>query len=271
MWRRWALGLLVAGTVAASAIVVVTPISSAPDPCAGFDFCDEFNDASIDTAKWTVLNTHADLDNSEPGCYTPANVTETGGNLVELVERRTFTCGDTTGSSDYALGNVQMKSYSFTNGTVDVRAKWAGCQGCWPSVWMLGTNCQSPAYLVNGHNPGTCVWPQAGSQEVDIAEFLASDFTRAWQNVFTSGGTTSHSGDVGADASADFHVYTMVRSAGSLVFKIDGTVTNTYTSNLPSGPMFVIFEASIGQSGGTIDDGTLPATTQIDYIHVTEG
>ena len=242
---------------------------SAPDPCAGYRFCDEFNGAGLDTSKWIAVNSHADRSNSEPGCYTSHNVSEGSGVLTETIEHRAFTCPDATGSNDYPTGAIQMKSFSFTYGTVDVRAKVAGCGGCWPAIWMLGSECQSPAWLVNGNDPATCHWPDAGSQEIDVAEFLSSSFTAARNNLITSAGTESELTDRFADGSRNFHVYTLVWSPGSLVFKVDGTTQNTYSTAVPSSPMFLIINTSIGGNGGTIDNATLPAQTQIDYVHVS--
>lgn len=244
-----------------------------PDPCdgAGYSFCDEFVGSSVDTTKWVVLDAHADPSNSEPGCYKPAQTTVTGGNLVETVAKQSSSCPTGTTPVSYISGAVQWNSYKFTNGTLEVRAKVAGCTGCWPAVWMLGEDCQEPDWL-HADISGACNWPNAGSQEVDVAEFLSSDFAKAWHNIFTTAGTQSNYGDVtsGGNAAAAFHTYTMVRSSGSMVFKVDGVTTRTYSSGLPSGPMFLILNTSIGASGGSITDGTLPATTQIDYVHVTE-
>lgn len=259
--------------LAAGAVAVPVVTGGGTDPCAGFDFCDEFTASSIDTAKWDVLNSHADPTNSEPGCYLPGQTTQTGdGYLTETVKKQASTpCPDGPSPVNYISGAVQMNTYNWTNGTLEVRAKVAGCTGCWPAVWMLGTSCQTPTWLA-ADIAGTCVWPTAGSQEVDVAEFLSSDFAKAWHNIFISGTTQSNYGDVtsGGNAAAAFHIYTMVRSAGSMVFKVDGVTTRTYTTNLPSGPMFLIINTSIGASGGSITDGTLPATTQVDYVHVTE-
>jgi beta-glucanase (GH16 family) len=280
-WRgmRGAIVAICAGVLAVGAIVApatrwtpgATPTPTV-DPCASFTFCDEFNGSSVDTSKWTVLNSHGDLGNSELECYTPGNVTESGGVLTETIEHRTFTCGDTTGSNSYPSGAIQTKTFSFTNGTLDVKAKVAGCTGCWPAIWLLGTDCQSPAYMVNGNDPAGCNWPNSGSNEVDVSEFLSSNFTVDWNNVFTAGGTTSHSGSVGTGVDAGdqkFHIYTFVRDASSVTFKVDGVQTNRYTTNLPTGALFLIINTAIGGSGGSVTDATLPATTTVDYVHVT--
>ncbi len=37
---------------------------------------------------------------------------------------------------------IQWKSFDFTYGTVEFRAKMAGGQGTWSTVWLLGSNCQ---------------------------------------------------------------------------------------------------------------------------------
>jgi beta-glucanase (GH16 family) len=248
-----------------------TPATT-PDPCAGFNFCDEFSAASVDTTKWIAVNTHADLSNSEPGCYTSANVAEGSGVLTETVEHRTFTCGDTTGSSSYALGAIQSKTYSFTRGTVEAKIKFTGGTGTWPAFWLLGTNCQSPQWLVNGADPAGCNWPAAGSQEIDIAEFNGSNpKTTVRENLITAAGTDQCLPTV-SDASAGFHVYSLTWTLSSLVWKVDTVTKCTISVHIPTTPMFVIINSSAGgASGGTITDSDLPQTTTVDYVHVTEG
>lgn len=241
------------------------------DPCAGFSFCDEFSGSSLDTSKWVAVNSHGDLSNSESECYTGTNVAEGGGLLTETVENRAFTCPDTTGANNYPSGAIQMKSFSFLYGTVEVRARMAGCGGCWPAIWLLGSDCQSPAFMVNGNDPPGCNWPQAGSQEIDIAEFFSSaSFTSVHNAAITSGGSTANFGTSAiTDASTNFHVYTLVWAPGSATFKVDGVQVNHFTSNVASTPCFLIVNTAIGGNGGTIVNSTLPKTTQIDYVHVT--
>jgi beta-glucanase (GH16 family) len=232
---------------------------------SAYSFSDEFNGTSVDTSLWSVMNQHGDTSNSEPECYLTGNTAETGGVLSETVEVRMVTCPDGTGTSSYPSGAVQMKSFNFTYGTVDVRAKVAGGTGPWPAIWLLGSNCQQPTWLSNN-----CPWPQPGSDEIDIAEFKYSSYTTDNQNSITGGSGWQICTPTISDASQNWHVYTLVWAPGSLTFKVDGTTTCTMTSNIPSHPMFLILNTAIGGTGGGgINNSTLPQTSLFDYVHIT--
>lgn len=261
--------LLVTGAVAGG--LVISPGGGGPNPCAGFTFCDEFNDGVIDTTKWTVMNDHSDQTNNELACYLTQNTVETGGFLTETVKRETHSCPGGTTPVNYTSGAIQTKTFNFGRGTtIDVRAKFAGGQGPWPAIWLLGANCQQPAWLVNGVDSPGCNWPNVGSEEIDLAEVFA-DIARdgVQENLINAGGTT-HRSTIVSDLSTAFHVYSLVWTASSLVFKVDGTTVNTMNVTTPNTPMFLIIDTTIGGSSGLpITDATLPQTTSIDYVHIT--
>jgi beta-glucanase (GH16 family) len=74
-----------------------------------------------------------------------------------------------------------------------------------------------------------------------------------------------------ADLSQDFHMYQLEWSAGSLVWKIDGTQTCQVTDHVPSTPMFLLINtATGGAGGGAVDNSTLPQTMSVDYVKVTQ-
>jgi beta-glucanase (GH16 family) len=154
---------------------------------------------------------------------------------------------------------------------VEVRAKFAGGTGTWPAIWMLGAYCQYPTWLsgVNSHGTNSanaCKWHDPGSDEIDIAEIF-------------SGATTVNEtiqGDQGCQPSPptgtpqDWHVYKLEWTASSVTWSIDGTQGCSLTQNVPTHPMFLILNTSVGGAGGgTADPSTLPQATTIDYVHVT--
>ena len=197
--------------------------------------------------------------NSEVQCFLPANVTEAGGYLGETVKVDSSCAG-----FSYTSGAIQMRSYSFTYGRVDVRAKFAGGTGPWPAIWLLGANCQPWRMYVN-----QCAWPQPGSDEIDIAEILNSNHTVVHEQIHATAAAPSC--DVRTtDVSLNWHVYTLIWAPGKLTFEIDGAVTCTMTQAVPSHPMFLIINTSLGGTGGgTVVNSTLPQTTLVDYVRVT--
>ncbi len=236
-------------------------------------FDDEFNSNSVNSSLWDVLYAHGDRSNNEPECYLPTNVSESAGSLHELLKVKSVTCpidstngGTGTLSSDYASGAIQMRTFTFTYGTIKVRAKFTGGTGPWPAVWLLGADCQHPNYLTTS----TCNWPDTGSQEIDLAEILSGNLTTVNEEMFFNGSSP----DCRASTTAvnhNWHVYTLVWSAQQLLFRIDGITTCKFTSTIPSTPMFMIINTAVGGvGGGQIVNSTLPQTTRVDYVRVFE-
>jgi beta-glucanase (GH16 family) len=248
----------------ASAIIATAclPVSPPPNPAPIFD--DEFPGSTLSSA-WTAVAGPGDQSNYEQECYSPQNVTVSGGVLqeeAEVASPSTNTCG-------YISGAVQWTSLSFTYGTVSVRAKLAGGQGTWPAIWLLGADCQTPTWLQN-----SCPWPAPGSDEIDIAEILSSVqnsvneqiHTENPSGVFESPGCAASTSDV----SQNWHVYTLIWAPGSLTWEIDGVQTCQVTSYVPTTPMFLIIDTAVGGAGaGTVQNSTLPQTTDINYVRVT--
>jgi beta-glucanase (GH16 family) len=74
---------------------------------------------------------------------------------------------------------------------------------------------------------------------------------------------------MGFDMTDGFHVHKVVWSPGKLVFSIDGKVTSTITSDVPSMPMYPIFDLALGAPGYRINATTSsPLRMEIDYIRV---
>lgn len=234
-------------------------------------FFDDFTDATINPA-WTVFNRAGDASNSEKQCYRTANAAVSGGNLTLTAKVETVSCGDATHAPsqfNYTSGGLFWSSFNYTYGTIEVRAKLTGGQGPWPAIWFLGANCQP--YAAGGSDGGgACQWPQPGSDEIDIAEILNSNLTSVNQQVHS---TSSNAGCTATttNVSQNYHVYQLVWSPTSLVWKIDGTQTCRLTSNISSTPMFLILNVAMGGiGGGSISNSTLPQSMSIDYVKVTQ-
>jgi beta-glucanase (GH16 family) len=164
---------------------------------------------------------------------------------------------------------VQWSSFSFTYGTVEVRARFAGGVGTWPAVWMLGGRCLL-SNVTSPDNVGTCEWPAPGSEEIDVAEVYGGSKTTVNQGLISTAGPGNCQPTV-SDVSTNWHTYTLVWASGSLTWKIDGATTCTLTQGVPSTPMFVIINTALGGiGGGTVVDATLPQQSFIDYIRVTQ-
>lgn len=265
------------GQTATQFSIATTVVSSG----SGFAFDDEFSGSSVDTTQWSVLDNTAGNDNGTFQCDHAANVTETGGNLVETATTGTNTClgqsGGTGGIScpvgttpvtctaTLADGETSARDFAFKYGTVVWNGEAQGGGGTWPAFWLLGSNCQHPAYLVAGADPPTCNWHSVGSEEVDVAEWPTGVRTTTSQTVFAAGGVFGPCTPSITDASTHFHVYELDWTASSMVWKIDGTTTCTAPgADVPSSLLFPIIQSAFAN--------TTPATqtlTNVDYVRVT--
>lgn len=160
-----------------------------------------------------------------------------------------------------------MRSFNFLYGTLEVRAKFGGgaSTGSWPIVWMEDASCQA--------SDPTGTDDRCNGQEIDVAEILNSDFTHVNQQIHVDN-YKRHDGCTASttDTSQNFHVYQLVWSAGSLVFKIDGATTCTINRTyVPNAPMYVKINNFVGGVGGSVNNSSLPWNTLVDYVRVTQG
>jgi len=258
---------LAAPNASATAAVEVT---SSPGTTV---FLDDFSGSSLDSGAWVALDRAGDYSNNEKECYSPSQVSVSGGKLVIDSIAQTTTCGDADHSpSSFPIlsGDVQWKTFNFTYGTVEWRGTLgAGTGGQWPTVWLLGSNCQA-GNVSTADNSGACSWPHAGSDEIDITEMLNSSTSVHQGTISTSGVWHSHYANV-SDVSSNVHTYQLVWAPGSVTWKIDGVTTYSYAGpDVPSTPMFLIINSAAGGSSGTVVPATYPKKSAIDYVKVTQ-
>jgi len=224
---------------------------------------------SASNPQWFAFN-RAGAPNSNLQCFTPNNVAVSGGNLLIATKAETATCSSfdlPPAGYDYTSGFVAMRSFSFLYGTVEVRAKFGGGKGsgAWPVIWMADVSCQpSDPSGTDDH---------CNQQEIDIAEILHGDFSHANQQIHVD--NFSHNDGCTAattDTSRNFHVYQLDWSPGSLLFRIDGIVTCAIKQRyIPNTPMYLKVDTFVGGVGGRVKNDSLPWTTKIDYVRVTQG
>jgi beta-glucanase (GH16 family) len=219
--------------------------------------------------QWIAFS-RAGAPNSAQQCFTPSNVSLTGGNLVITTKFEAAHCESIdlkSAAYKYTSGFVSMRSFNFLYGTVEFRAKFGGGggTGAWPVAWMEDSGCQP--------SDPTGTNDDCNGQEIDIAEILRSDFTHVNQQIHVNSFAHNDGCTASAtDTSRSFHVYQLIWSPGSLVFKIDGTSTCTLTASyIPNAPMYFKFDVFVGSYGGPVNNRSLPWTTLIDYVKVTQG
>lgn len=202
-------------------------------------------------------------------CFAPSNV-QTGRKGLSLSAKfQTESCDgiDTSIQSyNYTGAQIAMRTFNFLYGTVEFKEKLGAeaSKGSWPIVMLFDASCQPSAPTGTDDN--------CNGQEIDIAEYLGS-VTSMNQQIHVNNG--AHNDACGAsvrDASQNYHTVDLIWSAGSLVWKVDGTTTcRIRQSYVPSAPMFLLIYQELGGAAGTIDNSSLPWTFNVSYVKVTQG
>lgn len=217
--------------------------------------------------QWIAFE-RAGAPNSNLQCFSPKNVSVSGGYLLITTTAEAATCSSfdlRPGTYKYTSGFIAMRRFNFLYGTVAVRARFGGGlrTGAWPIIWMEDATCQA------SDPKGTD--DDCSGQEIDVAEILDGNFTQVNQQIHVDKHDDGCKAPV-ADVSRGFHSYQLDWSPGSLVFKIDGVVTcEINRSYVPDSPMYVKVDTFVGSYGGPVDDASLPWTTMVDYVKVTQG
>ncbi len=229
-------------------------------------FDDEFNGTALDTNAWTPGNRPGDASNAEKQCYKPGNVSVSGGYL-RLLSKVDSSCSGFA----YTSGMIQWNTFNYTYGTLEYRVLQPGGTGTWPAQWLLGYKCQA-AFKTTDETLGGCNWPTAGSDEIDATEIKSTTGpTVDWQNVISGNSGFQTCKPTLSNVTTNWHTYQLVWKPGSLVWKVDGVQTCSFSKSIPSTAMFMIINTALGGGGGgTINNSTLPQTMLVDYVKLTQ-
>lgn len=261
----WKVTLAIFGVVLLLVVLVLfsknfirfgSPNKSTAAPTWDLVWGDEFDDASVNTAKWGVqdpapgsaYNMGGYL-NYGDAAYNPRNVTESNG-LLHLTTDRTPYNG-----KSYSTGGVSTyKKYTFQYGKVDIRAQLPKMtNSLWPALWFVAED--------SGRN---CVY------EVDLMEAVDNPRTIYFNyhdNAHSNGSVSSTVS--GTDLSAAMHDYEIEWNPTTIVYRFDG-VERLRTPYSPNLPMYLMMNTALhGSWAAPVDSTTvLPTTFNIDYVRV---
>jgi hypothetical protein len=220
---------------------------------------DDFNtDGAPNAANWTYDLGAGGWGNGELQTYTnnAENAKVEGGSLKITAK--------SDGSGGYTSARLKSQGlYNFTYGRVEVRAKLPAAQGTWPAIWMLGSNFP---------NVG---WPNCG--EIDIMEQTGNNKditlgTLHWYDMATGGNASYGETTAVANASSEFHLYTMEWTDTTIKIYLDDINFYELANDgaLPfNADFFLILNIAMGGSlGGTVDAAFTEDTMEIDYIKI---
>lgn len=220
---------------------------------------DEFNiDGAPDGSKWGYDTGAGGWGNNEAEYYTSRqeNVIVSGGTLKIKTLKENY-----LGSSYTSARILSKDKFSFKYGKVEFRAKMPIGGGTWPALWMLGNNI------------GTVSWPACG--EIDVMEHLGNQLNKIYGTLHYSGhsgGNAIGSNTVIANASTQFHIYTLDWRADTIKIYVDNVVFFSFV-NTNATPFnqnfFLIINCAIGGDfGGVIDPNFSSSTFEVDYVRV---
>jgi beta-glucanase (GH16 family) len=228
---------------------------------------EEFNyDGLPDSTQWGYETGY--LRNNEKQYYTykrSKNARVEDGMLV--IESRKESCEGYSYTS--ASINTLGKDSFPVNSRIEIRAKLPKGKGIWPALWMMGTDIK------------TVDWPACG--EIDIMEYLGRTpgviyGTFHWQDASRSDSALHRSkGDSTRfnDATENFHVYGVERTADKLSFFVDDKyffdfkTDSTVKKGLFQHPYYLLINTAVGGDwGGEIDTTIFPQKYYVDWVRV---
>lgn len=227
---------------------------------------DEFDYEGLpDSTKWSYET--GMVRNNEAQYYTDhrlENARVDDGKLVITARKEPF-----EGAEYTSVSLNTKKTFNFTYGRIEVRARLPKGRGVWPAIWTLGSNIDSVG------------WPACG--EIDIMEYVGFNPDTIYANVHTRDynhmlGTGRGDKVCHEKPWEEFHVFAVDWYHDQLVFSIEGVPYFTCKDNGKgegawpfNKPQFLLINLAIGGSWGGqqgIDDSIFPAEYQIDYVRI---
>ncbi|MBC7631384.1 glycoside hydrolase family 16 protein [Aeromicrobium sp.] len=241
-------------------------------------FADDFSGSSLDTRKWFVQETANSGFGVGGECFVKSrNNVSVGGGSLRLTARREpnpFTCASPGASytTQYTSGSVSTYGlFAQAYGRFEIRARF-------PAAKVAGL--QSALWLWPANPSKYGAWPMSG--EIDIAEEYSqySDRVIPYIHYISTDLSAQHTNTACLinDVSAP-HTYVAEWTASTITISYDGVTCLKHTIS-PAAPLtgsapfdqpfIVALTQALGVGNNAFDPSStpLPATTQVDYVHV---
>jgi len=220
---------------------------------------DEFNvDGAPDSSKWGYDIGGGGWGNGELEYYTNSrsNSSVQNGYLKITALKQSI-----SGNAYTSARLISKNKFATTYGKVDVRAKLPSSAGTWPAIWMLGSNLD------------VTPWPACG--EIDIMEQKASELNKIYGTIHYpghSGGNAVGTTTVIANATTDFHIYSLDWSPAFIKIYVDNQLYFSF-ANSTSVPFnhdffFILNLAMGGTFGGNVDANFTTDAMLVDYVRL---
>jgi beta-glucanase (GH16 family) len=231
--------------------VAVSNAGTATLPGYKLVFDEEFDGSKLNLARWATTLPWGSTNHDELQYYRPSALSVGRGMLTITASKRP------TGGKPYTSGAISTyHHFAFTYGRAEMRAQVPAGSGLWSAFWLLART-------------------KAGNEEADIMELIGQepntvDSVLHYGTMVDKGRALSSFS--GPDFSSGWHTFALDWEPGIMIWYIDGVERFRATRNVPSDPMIVIANLTVGGPGswpGAPDRYTaFPARYKIDYIRV---
>lgn len=239
-------------------------------------FTDDFNGSTLDTTKWTAVNTSLNgfttgYGTGTPDCYTdsPDNVSVSGGqlHLTSRVEAESFVCHnqyDAFTTNKTAGSVVSYGKFAQTYGRFEFRARFPSnaTSDFDSALWMYP---QDPAYGA---------WPKSG--EIDVAEWFGDGYgtNPVFPSVHYAGEDKTKSTGrncIVPNAGTQFHNYAVNWTSTMMYFYYDNKLCfqHSWTPDAPlvaPQPFDQAFDLVMTQTGGYNRPVGTTVTLDVDWV-----
>lgn len=175
-------------------------------------FDDEFSGTAVDATHWTPYTSVSGGFRGGQECYTPRNVSVSGGNADLSVTRATpFNCAGVTAQFNAGM-LISKNTFTQTYGRFEMRAKLPSAAGLQPAFWLLPAN----PYHADGYDYG----------EIDVMESWTATPNVASPHlhyVGTPGSLNNGKYCSVPNIATQFHTYTLEWNSSRITMSYDGT------------------------------------------------
>lgn len=228
------------------------------------DWNEEFDGTGVpDTNDWWYETGGGGWGNNESQVYVAGAVN--GEQLASISDGSLKIKAKKINGTVYSIRMNTKRHWQY--GWFEARIKVSDVPGSWPAFWMMPQNFKT--------------WP--GDGEIDIMEYAISTQgkNKSSSSIHCNAynwpkGTQKTHVQAVANAATEFHVYALEWTASEmkfyidgrqhLLFKNEGTGYNVWPFDAP---FYLKFNMAWGGNmGGTVNEGQLPATYEVDYVRV---
>lgn len=221
---------------------------AAPPEGYRLEWSDEFDGATLDTAKWVYRT-----DSKHWSTQLPANVSLDNGNLILHLKK------ESAGGKEYTGAGV-ISAPAFRFGYYEARFRVDAGKGWHSSFWMMG------------HDGSGGTGTKATALELDVIENDSIDLSSYGANLHKWQGehkSYEYKKISMVPSLAEYHVFGAEYTPATVTYLLDGNVVRTIdVSSMPHGDLHIWLTSIASYLGKTdaVDDSRLPGKVHFDYV-----